>query len=160
MGHPRREILCIDDDEQSLKVRTIVLEALGYQVWAEPDAERGLRAFEAHDIDAVVMDYQMPGMNGGEAALRMKRLRPDVPIMILSALPWLPEGAPSAAVDVFMQKGEPLKVMATRIEEMIASHESEADSPTEAADNIGGMIGSFLGHVAGTLRQRKKATIH
>ena len=157
MGHPRREILCIDDDEQSLKVRTIVLEALGYQVWAEPDAERGLRAFEDHDIAAVVMDYQMPGMNGGEAAIRMKRIRPDVPVMILSALPWLPDSAPTAAVDAFVQKGEPLKVLASRIEEMIASREQAGAQPAATA---GESIGGFLGHVAATLIPRKKPTIH
>ena len=41
MGHRQREILCIDDDSQSLKVRGILLESMGYKVLSEPDAERG-----------------------------------------------------------------------------------------------------------------------
>ncbi|MGH9522501.1 MAG: response regulator [Terriglobales bacterium] len=161
MGHPSREILCIDDDEQTLRVRTIVLETLGYHVWAESDARNALSAFEDHDISAVVMDYQMPGMNGGEAAREMKRLRPDVPVMILSALPWLPESAPADAIDMFVQKGEPLKVLANRIEEMIAAHERQLELPAHVtADNVGSAIGGFLGNLAATLRPRKKITIH
>lgn len=158
MGHPRREILCIDDDEQTLKVRTAVLEAYGYHVWAELDAQRGLRALEEHNVDAVVMDYQMPGMNGGEAAAQMKRLRPHVPVMILSALPWLPDSVPEGAIDAFVQKGGSLQVLAHRIEEMIASRDSQA-VPQGAADNVGAAIGSFLGHVAVTLRPLKQAII-
>ena len=158
MGHPIREILCIDDDEQSLRVRTIVLETLGYHVWAESDARNALGALEDHDIAAVVMDYQMPGMNGGQAAVAMKRLRPDVPVMILSALPWLPEGAPTDAIDMFVQKGEPMKVLANRIEDMIAAHERQLlDDPNAADDRT---IGGFFAQFAATLRPRKKATIH
>ena len=105
----RREILCIDDDVQSLNVRRILLESMGYQVWTELDAQHGLRSFQDHSIDAVVMDYEMPGMNGGEAAAAMKAIRPEVPVLILSALPWLPEGAPQESIDGFIHKGEPLK---------------------------------------------------
>ena len=119
MDRVAREILCIDDDPQSLKVRTILLETMGYHVWSESDARDGLRAFGEHKVDAVVMDYEMPGMNGGEVAVEMKRLRPEVPVMILSALPWLPESAPPDVIDVFVQKGESMRVLARRIEDMI-----------------------------------------
>jgi CheY-like chemotaxis protein len=124
MGQIQREILCIDDDPQSLKVRTVILETLGYSVHPELDARAGLRAFGEHKVDAVVMDYEMPGMNGGEVAAEMKRLRPDVPVMIVSALPWLPESAPMEAIDAFVQKGEPLRVLARRIEDMIVNQPS------------------------------------
>ena len=122
MGDHQHEILCIDDDEQSLKVRGILLESMGYTVLTEPDAMRGLRTFEKHDFAAVIMDYQMPGMSGGEAAVEMKRLRPEVPVLIMSALPWLPDNAPREAIDDFIQKGEPLGVLFQRLENAIAEH--------------------------------------
>jgi DNA-binding NtrC family response regulator len=125
MGHRQHEILCIDDDEQSLKVRGILLESMGYRVLTEPDAERGLRTFEKHDFDAVIMDYQMPGMSGGDAAVEMKKLRPEVPVLIMSALPWLPDNAPREAIDDFIQKGEPLGVLTDRLEHAIAEHPHE-----------------------------------
>jgi len=120
MGQRQREILCIDDDPQSLKIRGILLESMGYKVLSEPDAERGLRTFRKHDVDAVLMDYQMPGMSGGEAAVEMKRLRPETPVLIMSALPWLPESAPNEAIDGFIQKGESLGVLGERIEQALA----------------------------------------
>jgi len=156
MGGRQREILCIDDDEQSLKVRGILLESMGYKVFTEADAEQGLRAFREHDVDAVVMDYQMPGMSGGDAAVEMKRLRPEVPVLILSALPWLPEGAPVEAIDGFIQKCEPLRVLAGRIEQVMSGDGAEMN----LAETVGGAIGSFVGHVAQALRPRKKESVH
>ena len=154
MSNQRREILCIDDDAQGLKVRGILLESMGYKVLTEPDAEQGLRVFREHEVDAVVMDYQMPGMSGGDAAVEMKRLRPEVPVLILSALPWLPDGAPSEAIDGFIQKGEPLGVLAGRIEQAISGHDDEPD----AAQTVGDAIEDFVGHVTQSLR--KKVQVH
>ena len=148
MGHRQREILCIDDDPQSLKVRGILLESVGYKVLTEPDAEQGLRTFRKHEVDAVVMDYQMPGMSGGDAALEMKRLRPDIPVLIMSALPWLPESAPREAIDGFIQKGEPLGVLTKRIEQAIAEHpEPQEEAEAEQA-------GSFVSYLKQRLRDR------
>ena len=139
MGQRQPEILCIDDDPQSLKVRGILLESIGYKVLSEPSAERGLRTFRDHAVDAVLMDYQMPGMSGGEAALEMKRMRPGTPVLIMSALPWLPDSAPKEAIDGFIQKGESLGVLSDRIERALACR------PRELAAQL-----------KSTLRQRRK----
>lgn len=150
----QREILCIDDDDQALRVRRILLESIGYSVITETDPARGLRLFRSREIDAVVMDYQMPGMNGGEAALEMKRLRPDVPVLILSSLPWLPEDAPHEAIDGFIQKGEPLGVLSSRIEQLISQHEESVEARIAAAQQMGGTLGHFIGSLANTLRKK------
>ncbi len=153
MGHRQHEILCIDDDEQSLKIRSILLESMGYKVLTEPDAVRGLRTFEKHDVDAVVMDYQMPGMSGGDAAVEMKRMRPEVPVLIMSALPWLPENAPKDAIDGFIQKGEPLGVLTESIARAIAQHPHELHNETVGAD-LEDAIGSVFHQLKARLRDR------
>lgn len=152
MAHRQHEILCIDDDPQSLKVRGILLESLGYKVLTEPDAVRGLRTFEKHEVDAVVMDYQMPGMSGGEAAVEMKRLRPEVPVLIMSALPWLPASAPREAIDGFIQKGEPVGVLTDRIQRVIAARPHQTRH--ETAEAFGHVVGSLVGHLKARLRNR------
>jgi CheY-like chemotaxis protein len=154
VGLKKREILCIDDDVQGLKVRGILLESMGYKVWTEPDAEHGLRSFREHAVDAVVMDYEMPGMTGADAAVQMKALRPKVPVLILSALPWLPAGAPADAIDGFIQKGEPLKVLAGRLEKAMSDYEPFEEPG--AAEVVGGAIGNFVGQVANVLRKKAR----
>jgi CheY-like chemotaxis protein len=56
-------------------------------------------------VDAVVLDYSMPGMHGGEVARRMRQSKPHVPILLLSAYVGLPDEV-SSLVDVYMTKGE------------------------------------------------------
>jgi CheY-like chemotaxis protein len=146
MGQRQPEILCIDDDPQSLRVRGILLESVGYKVLTEADAESGLRTFRKHDVDAVVMDYQMPGMSGGEAAVEMKRLRPEIPVLIMSALPRLPDSAPREAIDGFIQKSEPLGVLTDRIEQAIAGH-PHAPHGESVTETVGEAVGSVGGHL-------------
>ena len=115
----QREILCIDDDEQSLQVRKILLETFDFHVATATSAKEGLRYFRTHDVDAVVLDYEMPEMNGGQAARKMKSMRADVPVLILSALPWLPNDAPRECIDVFVTKGGPTAALVHEIEQMM-----------------------------------------
>jgi CheY-like chemotaxis protein len=115
----QREVLCIDDDTQSLQVRKVLLEMFDFRVTTATSAKEGLRYFRSHDVDAVVLDYEMPEMNGGQAARKIKNLRSDVPVLILSALPWLPNDAPRECIDVFVTKGGPTAALAHQIEQMM-----------------------------------------
>ena len=115
----QREILCIDDDEQSLQVRKILLETFDFQVTTATSAQEGLRYFRSRNVDAVVLDYEMPDMNGGQVARKMKSMRAGVPVLVLSALPWLPNDAPRECIDMFVTKGGPTADLAHHIEQMM-----------------------------------------
>jgi CheY-like chemotaxis protein len=65
----------------------------------------GIEIFTAEPVDAVVLDYSMPGMHGGEVASRMRQTKPKVPILLLSAYVGLPDEV-SSLVDIYMTKGE------------------------------------------------------
>jgi len=98
-------ILCIDDDVAGLEARKELLEISDYEVLTAQSGEQGLGLFVSRQIDAVVVDYKMPGMNGDRVARQMRRVKPDVPILMLSgycelALPEL------SCVDAFLSKGE------------------------------------------------------
>jgi CheY-like chemotaxis protein len=80
-----------------------------------PDA---LVLFSTEDVDLVVLDYSMPGMNGNVVAERMKELRPDLPIIMLSAYVDLP-GETLALVDRSITKGEPPTVLLDSIKEVL-----------------------------------------
>ena len=101
---PSRLILCVDDDVVGLRVRRTLLEHAGYTVLAAHNGNEALTLFENQPIEAVVLDYFMPGMNGPEVAARMRQIKPRVPILLLSAhLGLLEESAP--LVDRCMIKG-------------------------------------------------------
>src|ERR1700693_1729078 len=93
-------ILCIDDHWKGLLGRKMLLEETGYEVLEATSGDEGLKLFFSRSVDAVVLDYQMPGMNGDVVAAKMKRVKSHVPIMLLSAY-----GPPSLsklnAVDTF-----------------------------------------------------------
>src|SRR5260370_17840237 len=77
-------ILCIDDDGAGLEARKELLEIAGYEVLTAQSGEQGLGLFASHPIDAVVIDYKMPGMNGDRVATQMRCDKPHVPILMLS----------------------------------------------------------------------------
>jgi CheY-like chemotaxis protein len=68
-------------------------------------APSGLELFVTCPVDAVVLDYAMPGMHGGQVAQKMRQTKPKVPILLLSAYIDLPDEVTSLA-DVYMTKGE------------------------------------------------------
>ena len=147
---PQREVLCIDDDEQSLQVRKILLETFDFRVTTATSAKEGLRYFRTHDVDAVVLDYEMPEMNGGQVARKMKSLRADVPVLVLSALPWLPNDAPRECIDVFVTKGGPTADLAHQIEQMMEA--------TPAAPRSGGSM-RLVGAVSGVMVEKMRELI-
>ncbi len=113
-----KTLLCIDDEAIGLKVRKIILERQGYQVLTAADGTAGLHAFADHEIDAVVLDYYMPpGMNGGDVAFQMKRTKPGVPIILLSAYMSLPEDVIDT-VDAFIVKGDSPEILISKIAEL------------------------------------------
>jgi CheY-like chemotaxis protein len=82
-GQPRM-LLCIDDSQSALEYERRILERSGYIVVTEASARRGLRLATIFSFDAVLLDYQMPEMNGHQLASELRRLRPDTPVLMLS----------------------------------------------------------------------------
>ncbi len=161
MNGQNLEILCIDDDLQSLQVRRILLETYGFDVVIAVGAREGLKAFRQRLVDAVVMDYHMPEMDGGQVAQLMKRLRPKVPVMILSALPWLPEQAPSECIDDFVCKGEPTAILVRKIQALIVNHPQPAQRSKLVArvERAGRRVGIAAESVRGMFAPLKKPPV-
>jgi CheY-like chemotaxis protein len=78
-------VLCVDDNEAILSVTKMALEVTGYRVLTVNNGAAALEAFAANPVDAVILDYEMPGMNGDQVALEMKRIKPEIPKMLFSS---------------------------------------------------------------------------
>ena len=118
MAEPTHLVLCVDDERVGLTVRQLLLERAGYRVLTAIDGQSGLDLFEREPVQAVVLDYSMPGMHGGEVALRMRAAKPSVPILMLSAYISLPAEV-TALVDLAMTKGEGTEAFLDRLQGML-----------------------------------------
>ena len=113
-------ILCIDDEALGLEIRKAVLERAGYQVLTAVDGPTGLSLFRGNAIDGVVLDYYMPEMDGGAVAETMRRERPDVPIMLLSAYINLPADV-IALANITLLKGEGPQELLEKLRQMLGA---------------------------------------
>jgi CheY-like chemotaxis protein len=113
-----KTVLCVDDEAIGLRVRKIMLESHGFKVLTASSGQQGLTVFDDNAVDLVVLDYYMPGMNGGDVAAEMRRRRPAVPIIFLSAYFSLPPAALELA-NAFITKGDPPDVLIEKIEQLM-----------------------------------------
>jgi CheY-like chemotaxis protein len=73
----KRTILGIDGDLTILCYEKALLERSGYTVLTAASAQQGIRLVTMCKCDAVLLEYEMPGMNGSEVAVEIKRVRPE-----------------------------------------------------------------------------------
>ncbi|MGA7514968.1 MAG: response regulator [Candidatus Sulfotelmatobacter sp.] len=76
--------LCIDDNEDILECEKAFLESFGYTVLTAASGSKGLELASEYSVDVVILDYFMPEMDGQEVAIAMRRLKPLVPIILLT----------------------------------------------------------------------------
>ena len=122
MARRQKTLLCVDDNQSSLKICKMVLEDFGYKVLASSSAREGLEVFASNAIDAVILDYQMPEMNGELVAAEMKRTNPRIPILMLSGWVSLPESA-LQLVDQFVAKGDPVEFLLLAVQQVLSRDE-------------------------------------
>ena len=115
---PKARILCVDDDLSGLIIRAMVLERAGYEVLTATDGEQALKVFRNRQIDAVLIDYYMPMVDGAYVARAMRHLKPNVPIIMISAAYALP-GEALKDSDGFVLKGTPPTEMTELIAKVI-----------------------------------------
>lgn len=100
---PKRTVLCVDDNEQSLSHRKIMLETRGYRVVSCSRGEEALERFKQGGIDLVVTDMTMPGLDGPHLIAAIKNLSPQTPAILISGKVRVYDQQSQA--DVFLAKG-------------------------------------------------------
>jgi len=107
IGEPslgRERILLVDDEEEIVRMGSVMLEHMGYEVVAHTSSPEALEEFlaDADGFDLLITDQTMPHLTGSRLAEEVKRVRPEIPVVVISGF----LGAESAGgpVDSFMQK--------------------------------------------------------
>ncbi len=78
-------LLIVDDEEELRENLRDLLEFSGYTVVAASTGEEALEQFYAKSFDAVLLDIQLPGIDGLETLKRIKEVRPEIPVAMVSA---------------------------------------------------------------------------
>ena len=100
---PKRTILCVDDNEQSLSIRKVLLENRGYRVISCLNGEEALSRFKRGGVDLVLTDLIMPGLDGAKLIEAIKAISPRTPAILLSGKVRIYDRDTQA--DVFLPKG-------------------------------------------------------
>ena len=100
---PKRTILCVDDNEQSLSIRKIMLETRGYRVVACTSGQHALQAFKDGGIDLVLSDLVMPDVSGDKLVAAIKDVSPETPAILFSGK--IKAYEKDTRADIFLPKG-------------------------------------------------------
>jgi len=80
-------ILVIDDETDVRKVIAMLLRGWGHEVVEAVDGIAAMKVFKPGEFDLVSTDDVMPGMGGEEVVRRLKKLQPNLPILMITAFP-------------------------------------------------------------------------
>jgi CheY-like chemotaxis protein len=111
--HGRARILLVDDRPENLLALEAILSSLDQKLVRAASGEEALKALLADDYAVILLDVQMPGMDGFETASHIKRRERtrDIPIIFLTAINREPQhafrGYASGAVDYLAKPFDP-----------------------------------------------------
>lgn len=112
-------LLCVDDHAEVLSIMEDFLRVSGYSVLTAPSGTRGLQLLRHNSVDAVILDYEMPKMDGAELALRIKAEWPDLPVLMFTGYPAdVPEEI-RRSVDAFVVKGDPAEKLLETVRQLV-----------------------------------------
>jgi CheY-like chemotaxis protein len=120
----KRKILVVDDEEQIRESLVQFLEARGHRATSSPDAMAGLEHVRG-EVDLVITDQRLPGMTGIEFIRAIRRVRPSLPVIMITGYPDLPTVQEARALDAvaFFTKPVDLKKLDRRVEELLGEPE-------------------------------------
>jgi PAS domain S-box-containing protein len=116
-------ILIVDDELAIIRMQTQALEKLGYTIHAQTDPLQALSEFEQtpDKFDLVMTDLSMPVLSGDALAAQLMKIRPDIPILMLTGLrdKFTPEHAEKSGIKGVLMKPAGIEEMSLKIRDVI-----------------------------------------
>lgn len=116
-----KRIVSFEDDKASIEYLKIIVDMMGYQLVNFDYAKEGIEYLKTHSADLVLMDVQLPEMNGYDATRILKANHPEIPIIIQTAFAMKgdQEKAFQAGCDDYLPKPLSLKALKEKIEKLV-----------------------------------------
>ena len=122
-GPRPKTLVWIDDYEPGLPVYQALAESLGFRVLTASSGKAGLELLVSHRVDAVVVDYEMPVMNGEVVAKLIKTNWPELPVILFSGL--LLPGRVKHVVDAVCDKAGSRDALLSAIQRVLATKDHQ-----------------------------------
>jgi len=113
------KILIVDDEENMRFLLKEELEEEGYEVYNAASGEEALEVFRDNEIDVATIDIEMPGMNGRELAGRLRKEKPEIKILFLTAYSHYKHDLSSWAADAYIVKSADLNELKNKIKQLL-----------------------------------------
>jgi PAS domain S-box-containing protein len=111
-------ILAVDDEKSGLYFRKLILEHAGHSVLSATNVEEAMQLFRSNPVDLVITDHLLGRKTGAEMAKEMNRLKPGIPIVLLSGTTSNPE---LDGADAFLSKTEGPEDLLAIVNNLLAS---------------------------------------
>lgn len=117
-------ILVVDDNAQNLKLARVMLRTEGYEVRTAVDAEEALELLAGYTPDLILMDIQLPGMDGLELTRRLKGDPARRKILVIALTAYAMKGdherALAAGCDGYLAKPIDVETLSTTVGAMLS----------------------------------------
>lgn len=115
-------VLLVDDEIDILNTLGEMIESSGWKCFKAPTGEIALDSLKINDIDVVILDLNLPRMDGFDVLKEMKGLKPAVPVVILTGLGYEKERVEKAlklGASGYISKAMPVKQTISEIKKVL-----------------------------------------
>jgi DNA-binding response OmpR family regulator len=125
----KRAILIIDDEKNIRLTLSHALEPLGIEVDTAASGEAGLSKVENREFGLILLDLKMPGMDGLEVLRRLRAVRPDILVIIMTAYGTIESAIEAIRLGAsdFIQKPFPLEEIRSLVTRVMAREKIEIE---------------------------------
>ncbi len=136
------KILVVEDDVSMAMLCREELEDEGYEVMVADSGLKGLELFKGQKLDLVTLDIKLPDLDGMELLRQMKSIRPEVPVIILTAYDYLYDFIVCDA-DGYLVKSPDFTPLKAEIKKVLEKRRG-GEKPDEAESEVGGWVSTSL----------------
>jgi DNA-binding NtrC family response regulator len=118
---PKARILMVDDEDEFLEASSQALDRRGFEVHIARDGGSALMMIERQDFKAVVLDVKMPGLDGIEVFHQIKKIHPNLPVIILTGHGSISQAFETSREGIadYLAKPIDINMLAARIKQVI-----------------------------------------
>ncbi|MBW2605164.1 MAG: response regulator [Deltaproteobacteria bacterium] len=127
------KVLLVDDEKEFLEIMSERMEERGMEVTTAESADQALSIIEKESFDAIIMDFQMPGMDGMEALKAIKNKKPELQIILLTGYATVEKTVEAMKIGAtdFLEKPADFEALAEKIKKAKADKMLIVEKQTE-----------------------------